>query len=308
VAAPLVWLLTVSTNGVLHLLHVPAAQRQPITEDEINLLIEQGVKAGVVAEEEQQIVERVFRTADRRVNSLMTPRREIVYLDIEDGWEESQRKITQTPHSAFPVCEGGLDNIRGIATLKRIWCTFVKNGMDASSNHIDLRSLVEEPMFTAEMTHALALLEMFKRSAGQHLALVVDEYGNLVGLVTLHDIGEGIVGELPSASEAQEGDLSAVRREDGSWLLDGMLPVSEMLDLLDLKAPPADAAEYSTLGGFVMARLSHIPSVGEHFVWEGREFEVMDMDGYRVDKVLVKPPADAGSPATPSGVSDRRGG
>src|SRR5205085_2220224 len=147
-------------------------------------------------EEEQQIVERVFRTADRRVNSLMRPRREIVYLDMEDGWEANQRKITQTPHSAFPVCEGGLDNIRGVATLKRIWCAFVKSGADASSDQVDLQSLAEEPLVVAEMTHALALLKTFKQSAGEYLALVVDEYGNLVGLVTLHDIGEGIVGDL----------------------------------------------------------------------------------------------------------------
>jgi putative hemolysin len=282
-ASPLVFLLAVSTNGLLRLLGVRQGDEQPVTEDEINILIGQGVKVGAFAEEEREIVERVFRTADRRVNTLMTPRREVVYLDVEDAWEENRRKIADAPHSAFPVCAGSLDTILGVAALKRIWLA------GTNGQPIDLRAVAVEPLYTLETTRALSMLETFKQAAGRHLALVVDEYGNVVGLVTLHDVLEGIVGEVPGAAGALGPDLSAVRREDGSWLLDGMLPVSEMIHLLDLKAAPEDAEDYNTLGGFVMARLGHIPAVGERFAWADLRFEVMDMDGHRVDKVLVTP-------------------
>lgn len=291
-ASPLVFLLAVSTNGLLRLFGVRQGDEQPVTEDEINILIGQGVKVGAFAEEEQEIVERVFRTADRRVNTLMTPRREVVYLDVEDAWEENRRKIADAPHSAFPVCAGSLDTILGVASLKRIWLA------GTNGQPIDLRAVAVEPLYTLETTRALSMLETFKQAAGRHLALVVDEYGNVVGLVTLHDVLEGIVGEVPGVTGALGPDLSAVRREDGSWLLDGMLPVSEMVHLLDLKAAPEDADDYNTLGGFVMARLGHIPAVGERFAWGDLRFEVMDMDGHRVDKVLVTP---APAPDEPQG-------
>lgn len=289
-ASPLVWLLTISTNGLLRLLGIRQTGEQPVTEDEINILIGQGVKVGAFAEEEQAIVERVFRTADRRVNTLMTPRREIVFLDVEDSWGHNREKIASAAHSAFPVCEGGMDNILGVAALKRIW----HEGADGQP--VDLRSLAHKPLYVLETTRTLNMLETFRQSAGRHVALVVDEYGNVVGLLTLHDILEGIVGEVPSSEEAHGQDLAAVQREDGSWLLDGMLPISEMVHLLDLKTTPEDAREYNTLGGFVMMRVGHIPSVGERFDWEGLRFEVMDMDGHRVDRVLVssqEPPPDA---------------
>ena len=146
-----------------------------------------------------------------------------------------------------------------------------------------------------ETTHALTMLEKFRNAQGKHVALVVDEYGNVVGLVTLHDVLEGIVGEVPSAEEVHGQDLSAVHRPDGTWLLDGMIAVDEMRYLLGIKTEPADDDHYNTLGGFVMARLGHIPSVGERFEWAGTAFEVMDMDGHRVDRVLVSPPAAAES-------------
>lgn len=287
VASPFVWLLSVSTNGVLRLFGIREAAEQPVTEDEINILIGQGVAFGAFAEEEREIVERVFRTADRRVSVLMTPRREVLYLDVADEWEENQLKIAVSDYSAFPVCDGGLDNIIGVTVLKRIWQAGVKGAP------VDLRAITEKPMYVLESMHALKMLELFRGSEGNHIALVVDEYGNVVGLLTLHDVLEGIVGEVPSATEVQEQDFSAVSRGDGSWLLDGMLAVDEMFHLLSIKATPEDMNSYNTLGGFVMARLGHIPSVGEKFEWEDVTFEIMDMDGHRVDRVLVAPSKEA---------------
>jgi len=285
VASPLVWFLTISTNGILRILGVRASADPPVTEDEINIMIGQGVTAGAFAEGEKEIVERVFRTADRRVSQMMTPRREIMYLDVEESWEENKKKIALIPHAAFPVCEGGMDTVLGIATLKGIWMA----GKDGAP--VDLRAVAGAPTYVLETTYALTMLENFRDSRGQHTALVVDEYGNVVGLITLHDVLEGIVGEVPSDADIQGQDLSALQRDDGSWLLDGMLAVDEMRHLLGIRAVPEDAEQYNTLGGFVMARLGHIPSTGERFEWEKVRFEVLDMDGHRVDRVLVTPPA-----------------
>lgn len=291
-ASPLVWLLSVSTNGILRILGVTDRGEQPVTEDEINILIAQGARAGVFAEEEREIVERVFRLGDRRVNALMTPRREIVFLDVEDSWEENRRKIIESDHSAFPVCEGGLDNLLGVVLLKHLWGEDPSEGSSSDGSRrlpVDLRAAADRPLYVLESTRALKVLETFKAER-RHLALVVDEYGNMVGLLTLHDIMEGVVGEVPGMSGSGGGqDLSAVQREDGSWLLDGMLPLDEMMHLLDIREAPEDANLYTSLGGFVMARLGHVPSVGEVFDWGNLRFEVLDMDGNRVDRVLASP-------------------
>lgn len=285
-ASPLVWVLSISTKGVLRLFGIRETAEQPVSEDEINILIGQGVTVGAFAEEERNIVERVFRTADRRVSMLMTPRREVLYLDVADEWAENRLKIAVSDFSAFPVCDGGMDNVIGVTELKRIWQAGVKGEV------VDLRAITEKPMYVLETMHALKMLELFRGSEGNHLALVVDEYGNVVGLLTLHDVLEGIVGEVPSAAEVQGQDFSAVQRADGSWLLDGMLAVDEMLHLLGVKEVPEDATSYNTLGGFVMARLGHIPSVGERFVWGNVSYEVVDMDGHRVDRILATPIED----------------
>jgi putative hemolysin len=280
VTAPIVSLLSVSTNGLLRIMGVKPSDEPPVTEDEIKLLIAQGTKAGVFAEEEQEIVEGVFRTTDRRVASLMTPRREIVYLDVEDPWEKNRAKIA-AGHAAFPVCEGGMDNLLGIAVLKRMW------EQTQAGDDVDLRAIAEKPLYVLESTRAMKALNAFK-GAKQHIALIVDEYGGVVGLLTLHDLIEAMVGDLPDAS-GPVVNPEAVRREDGSWLLDGMLPMDEMVPLLDIRRIPEDSGEYASLGGFVMARLGRIPTVGDHFDWDGIRFEVLDMDGNRVDRVLATP-------------------
>jgi Hemolysins and related proteins containing CBS domains len=290
-ASPLVSLLSLSTRGILKVLGVRESSEPAVTEDEIKILIAQGTRAGVFAEEEREIVERVFRLGDRRVSALMTPRREIVFLDVEDPWEENRERIAAAKRSAFPIVEGSLDNIVGVAVLKQIW------EQGATGAPVDLRAAAQRPVYVLETTRALQVLDAFK-GARQHIALVVDEYGNVVGLVTLHDVLEAVMGDVPMSSDTQ--DLPAVQREDGSWLFDGMLNVDDMLRMLDVKVRPEDVADYTTLGGFVMARLGRIPVVGDHFHWEGLRFEVLDMDGHRVDRVLAGP-----APEIPA-VTDKR--
>lgn len=280
IASPIVFLLSASTNGLLRLMGVKPSDEPPVTEDEIKMLIAQGTQVGVFADEEKEIVEGVFRTADRRVASLMTPRREITYLDVEDPWTENRDKVKSAGYSAFPVCEGGMDNLLGIAVLKKMW-EILEEG-----KNVDLRTIVEKPVFVLESTRALKALDVF-RGAKQHIALVVDEYGGVVGLITLHDIVEALVGEVANDAPGTRSS-EAVQREDGSWLLDGMLPMDDLLHLLKIKQVPEDSGEYATLGGFVMARLGSIPTVGDVFEWDGMRFEVLDMDGNRVDRVLAQ--------------------
>lgn len=280
IATPLVWVLSVSTNGLLRLMGIKPSTEPPVTQDEVKILIDQGTKAGVFDEGEKEIVERLFRAADRRVTSVMTPRREIVFLDIEDAWELNAQKIASTPHTAFPVCVGGLDELVGIVPLKALWFA-----AEQRQETIDLRQLVQEPLYLMEHRLALEALEEF-RSSSRSMGLVVDEYGNTVGLLTLHDLLEALVGEI-GTDGAKKQDLSAVKREDGSWLLDGMLPVDEFVHVLELREEPDDSRDYATLGGFVMSRMERIPGPGDHFDWSEFRFEVLDMDGHRVDKVLV---------------------
>jgi putative hemolysin len=294
IAYPAVRVLSLSTEGVLRALGARPSAEPPITEDEVKILIEQGRQAGVFNEVEQYLVERVFRLADRRVDELMTPRPKIVWLDIADPPEDNWRKMWESGHSAFPVCENHLDNVLGLASVKKLWAQM------AAACPVDLKALMLQPLFLPESSPALKALEAFKQS-GMHIALVVDEYGGTQGLVTLHDVLEAIVGDLPEPGEAVEPQ--AVQRADGSWLVDGMLLVDDFKELFDLKALPDETSSgYQTVGGFVMAQLGRIPSAADQFEWGGLRFEVMDMDGHRVDKVLVEtiPPADPADPAAPA--------
>lgn len=294
VATPLVSLLSASTRGILRILGIKPSEEPAVTQDEVKILIDQGTKAGVFDEGEQEIVERLFRAADRRVTSVMTPRREIVTLDIEDTWDVNAAKIAAAPHSTFPVCVGGLDELVGVVAIKSLWWYQEQREQDP-----DLRALAREPLFLAEHKLALEALEDF-RSASRSIGLVVDEYGNVVGLITLHDLLEALVGEIGTEGEPAD-DHSVVRRDDGTWLLDGMLPVDEFLHVLGIREAPEDSRDYSTLGGFVMSQMEQIPRPGDAFAWSGCRFEVLDMDGHRVDKVLVTPPVPADpSPDSPS--------
>lgn len=284
-ASPVVHLLSVSTDAVLRILGIRPVAEPPVTEEEIKILIEQGTKAGAFEEAERYMVERVFRLADRRVGELMTPRTEIIWLDIEDTSLEMRRKIADSGHSRFPVCQGSLDNILGVVKVKDLLV-----GRELAA---DLKASLRRPLFAPESTHALKVLELFKQS-GTHISLVVDEYGSIQGLITLNDIMEEVVGEVPTVEELAEP--RAVQREDGSWLLDGMLSIDEFKEIFHIRKLPGEGS-YQTLAGLILMQMGRIPSVGNHFEWGGLRFEVVDMDGNRVDKVLVMPVHKA--PSTP---------
>ncbi len=279
IASPVVHLLSFSTDSFVKLLGIRASEEPPITEEEIKVLIEQGTQAGMFEEAEQEMVSRVFRLADRPIKTLMTPRRSIAWLDIEAPLAENQTEIVESSYSRFPVGEGSLDECVGILRVKDFLTAHL------SGQNISIRAILQTPLFVAESTRVLNVLDLFKQT-GTHIALVTDEYGGIEGLVTLNDIIEAIVGNLPDDREISEPQI--IQREDGSWLLDGLLSIDDLKTIVDRESlPNEEDGYYQTLGGFVMAYLGRIPISGEHFEVDNLRFEVMDMDGVRVDKVLV---------------------
>ena len=283
IAAPLVRVLAASTEVVLKALGVRQPPGPGVTEEDIRVLIGQATRAGIFQEEEQDMVESVFRLGDRRVSVLMTPRPDVVAVDVEDPIEENWQKMAGSRHIYFPVYREHLDNILGIVSIRNLWTRMI------AGESPDLAKAIEPALFIPESARALAILDEFK-SSGARVALVTDEYGSIEGLVTVHDIMEAIVGDIPPAGHLPEGP--AVRREDGSWLLDGMLPIDEFHDLINVATlPEEERGYYQTLGGFVMMFLERTPRAGDRFTWNDLQFEVVDMDGHRVDKVLVTPSA-----------------
>ena len=280
ITAPVVEFLGTSTDAVLRLLRVQASDAPPVTEEEVGVLLEQGARAGVFDPAERTMVERVFELADDRVSALMTPRHEVVWLDLDDGPEEHRRRMVDSVFSRFPVGRGDLDHVVGVVRAKDLLTAALM------SQEVTVEERLREPLVVPEGMTVLRLLETF-RQAGAHLAIVVDEYGGTAGLITLQDVLEAIVGEFPVPGEP---DDAALRRDDGSWFLDGGLPVDRLAEILGSDpVPPVEAGRYDTVGGFVLARLGRIPSVGEHFTWGGWRFEVADMDGHRIDKILCSP-------------------
>ncbi|WP_017651178.1 hemolysin family protein [Fortiea contorta] len=280
-ASPVVYLLSASTEMVLRLLGITPSAEPQVTEEEIKILIEQGTEAGTFEEAEQDMVERVFRLGDRPVSAFMTPRPDIVWLDLDDSPEENREKMIDSAYSRYPVCQEGLDNVLGVIPVTDLLARSLQG------EPLDLTVGLRQPVFVPESTRGLKVLELFKQTI-THMALVVDEYGVIQGLVTLNDIMSEIVGDVPSADS--EEDPQAVQREDGSWLLDGMLPVESFLKLFNQQEWESEEhGSYQTLGGFVITHLGRIPAAADHFEWQGMRLEVMDMDGNRVDKVLVVP-------------------
>jgi putative hemolysin len=284
--SPAVQLLSRSTAAVLRLLRVRPVPEPPVTEVEIRLMMQQGAQAGVFEAAEHDMVQSVFRLGDRRIGALMTPRADVVWLDLDDPPEEQRRCILETVHSWLPVGRGELDHLVGVARAKDLLVPLLTGPFAA------FEDLIRPPVVVPESLPALQVLERF-RQAGLHLALVVDEYGGVQGLVTPIDLLEALVGDLPDAGMAAEP--AVVRREDGSWLVDGMLPADELKTLLPIGTLPGEeTGAYQTVGGLMMQQLGRIPATGDQFPWGGFRFEVVDMDGHRVDKVLVTPlPAEA---------------
>ena len=271
--SPFVRFLSFSTESVLRLLGVKINEEPPVTEEEIQLLIDQGTEAGVFEAAEHDMVEGVFSLGDQRVYSLMTPRTDIVYLDINDSLDDIRKKISESDYSRFPVRQGTLDSILGIVKARDL---LVKS---LSGGDIRLKDTLKPAFFIPETMFASRALEVFKEK-GTQILLVIDEFGGLQGLITINDILEEIVGQM------EHEEPQATQRQDGSWLLDGMLEVDEFKEIFKVQALPHED-EYETLSGFVMVSLGRVPQAADHFEWHSLRFEVIDMDGRRVDKVLV---------------------
>jgi putative hemolysin len=290
-ARPFVRLLSLSTDTVLRLLGQHQQAGQSVTEEEIHAMLEEGSEAGVIEQQEHDMVRNVFRLDDRQIGSLMIPRADIAYLDVELPMQENMKLVSESEHSRFPVCRGGLHEVLGIVNAKQLLNQALKGGPS------NLGAQLQPAVFVPETLTGMDLLGHF-RASGTQMVLIVDEYGEVEGLVTLQDVLEAVTGEFKPRNQE---DAWAVQREDGSWLLDGLIPVPELKDKLDLKAvPEEDKGRYHTLSGLMMWLLGRLPQTGDHTEWEGWRLEVVDLDGKRVDKVMAQrlPPS-----ATPEGAN-----
>lgn len=304
VAMPMAWLsrmggpvvafLEGSTNVLLRITGTKHVEDSPVTGEEIGVMVAQGTEAGVFEESQQDMVESVIEMHERRISTLMTPRPDIVWLDVNDNRDRLAALLDEHPHSRFPLCRGSLDEVVGVVKMKDLLADFL------AGKEMDLLSRAQKPLTLPETVSVTKALESIRASA-THLAFVINEYGSLQGIVTLKDILESIVGDLPSQDEQDNPEM--VEREDGSWLMDGTTgidDVKEQLQIARLEGEEEDA--YQTLGGFIMTRLGRIPRTGDHFHSGGFRYEVVDMDGNRVDKVLVQrehPPEAAATTLLP---------
>ncbi|WP_243039230.1 hemolysin family protein [Dyella sedimenti] len=287
IAAPFVWLLNFSSGALLRLLRVRSRGSDVATEEEIRLLVAESAEHGVLDLDERNMVNRVLRLGDRTVDSVMTPRTRIVWLDASASHEENEEILRSTPYSRYPVYRGDESDIVGVVEVKRLLRGYAEGKPDVFGQ-------LAKPLYVPATARALDLLEEFKDAETQ-LALVVDEYGDIVGLVTLNDLLAAIVGATQLGGGGQEEHPPIVQREDGSWLIDGSLSTDDLRELLHVDALPGEEEhEYRTAAGMVMAALGHIPQTGESFEWRGFRVEVMDLDGARIDKLLVsrKPAVD----------------
>ncbi|GHU11688.1 membrane protein [Betaproteobacteria bacterium] len=271
-------LLTLSTTLVLRILGLRDEKSPGVTEEEIRAILKEGTESGVIEQNEHVMVRNVFRLDDRQIGSLMVPRSDIVWLDITRPLEENLALMAASDHSRFPVCRGGLDDILGLTSAKNIFNQTLK-GVRA-----DLTCQLQHPVYVPESLTGMEVLEQF-RASSSHTVFVIDEYGEMQGMVTLHDVLEAVTGEF--STDHQE-DAWAVQRDEGGWLLDGLIPLPELKDLLELKeVPEEDKGRYHTLSGMIMWLLDRLPRTGDIVTWEDWRFEVVDLDGKRIDKVLA---------------------
>ena len=277
-ARPLVIVLSASTNGVLRLMGIRGGPSRAVTEEEIAASLEEGLDAGVIEAQEHQMVRNVFRLDDRQIGSMMIPRAEIVWLDVDAPINEVMALITEQGHTRYPVCRGGLDEVIGVLGVHRLLLPLARGEQPALAEHLT------PPVFVPETLSGMELLEHFRQTSAD-IVFVVDEYGAVQGVISQRDVLEAITGELGAPADE---DAWAVQRDDGSWLLDGLIPVPELKDRLELKElPEEDRGRYNTLAGMIMLLLGHLPRTADHVDWQGWRFEVVDLDGKRVDKVLV---------------------
>jgi putative hemolysin len=273
--APAVWLLKLSTDSVLSLLGLDSVRGSQVSEEEIKSLIAEGTHAGIFVPQEREMIEGVLRLADRSVGTIMTPRVDMIWLDRNASPDEIARVVGENRFSRFPVCDGSVDEITGVVHVKDIVPPALTSGT------LSLENCMTIAPFVPENKEVLRLLERFKQDK-VHVAIVVDEYGSTLGIVTLTDILEAIAGDLPELGE--EDELGMRQRADGSWLVDGWMPIDEFEAALRIKT---GARDYNTLAGFALSRFGHLPVAGESFEFGGWRFEVADMDGRRIDKLIV---------------------
>jgi putative hemolysin len=271
---PFIWLLTKSTNLLVSLFNIKTKDNQ-VTEEEIKAIISEGTEQGTIEEAEQEIIERVFHLGDRSITSLMTHRSDIVWFNLYDNEAAIKEKILKEPHSVYPICDGQIDNIKGMVSIKDMYVT---------DDLTMFKDIMQPPLYVPENNTAYQVLEKFKESK-LHCCFIIDEYGSLLGMITLNDILEAIVGDLP---EQNVEDYEIVEREDGSFLVDGQIPFYDFLTRFDKTEWMNEGEqEFDTLAGFILHKLERIPHTGDKLDWEGFQFEIIDMDAQRIDKVMV---------------------
>jgi len=294
-AGPFVRAVTAATTLIMRLFGIKATAEPGLTEDEIRAVISEGAQTGAIERAQESIVQRVFQLGEQRVAAIMTPRVDIEWVNIDITPDELREFLSSHTHTEFVVCKGELDNVLGTVRAAELLPAVLKGG------RIDLRALMREALFVPDSMPAFKLLEAF-RSSHRHVAIVMDEFGAVEGLVSVGDLLEGLVGTLPA--DASEAGGLFVSRADGSWLVDGSAPMDEVTTKFDVEVPQEESGAYHTIAGFVMARLGHIPRTTDTFEWGGLRFEVVDMDGRRVDKVMVSrvtsPQSQPIAPPTPA--------
>lgn len=272
---PFIWLLTQSTRLITKIFNVKSDDSQ-VTEEEIKAIINEGTEQGTLEETEQEIIERVFHLSDRNITSLMTHRSDIVWFNTTDTEETIREKILKEPHSIYPICEGEIDNIKGVISLKDLY---------TNNDNIPFKNLMRPALFVPDNNTAFKVMEKFKESQ-LHSCFIVDEYGSVLGMITLKDILEAIIGDMP---QHDDDEYEVIRRDDGTFLVDGQLPFYDFLSYFDKTDWMNEGEqEFDTIAGFILHKLKRIPIASDKLDWNGFDFEIMDMDGHRIDKVLVK--------------------
>ncbi len=274
---PIVWLLNRTSNLIFKIFNIRNTKDDSVTEDEIKAIIIEGTESGSIEEEEKELIERIFHLGDRNITSLMTHRSDIIWFDMNDNEEKIREKIVREPHSVYPICDGNIDNIKGMVSIKDLYII---------DDFMLFRDIVQPAMFVPENNTAYQVMEKFKETK-KHSCFIVDEYGSLQGMITLNDILEAIVGDIPQTGIE---DYEIIAREDGTFLIDAQIPFYDFLSRFG-KADWASEVEFDfdTLAGCILHELERIPQTGDKLTWRGFEIEIIDMDGHRIDKVLIRP-------------------
>jgi putative hemolysin len=279
ISSPFVAVLSYSTEFIIRFLHLPQSKETQVSDEEVKLLLREGTQIGVFESAERDIVERTLKLSDKRVNSLMSPRSEIDWLVMDSSFNSIRKKITKDAHSHYPVCRDSLDSVLGVVKTSDVLVDYL------ADEKFDLKKSLHKPLFVPESMPAFKLLELFKKS-GIHMALVIDEYGSIKGLVSLTDLLEEIVGDIPDIDDLEEQEIT--KHDENSWLINGTLTIEEFKDFFHIRKLPSErTGVYHTIGGFLMNRLGKIPMVGDKTEWGNYRFEIVDMDGNRIDKILI---------------------